>query len=380
MHLSHRMFSHRLSWDAAPNPLSEAVARRRAAGLPVLDLTESNPTRAGLDYPPDLLTPLADPRGLSYDPHPAGLLTAREAVSAYYAARGVPVYPSRILLTASTSDAYAWCFKLLCDPGDEVLIPRPSYPLFEFLAGLEAVRVTPYPLFYDHGWHIDTGALEAAITPRTRAIVTVNPNNPTGSFLKRHELDRLCDLARRHDLALISDEVFADYPLGAAADRVTTLARVAGPLVFVMSGLSKIAGLPQLKLGWIVANSAEASARLEWIADTYLPVATPVQLALPGLLAAGDGVQRQIRARTAANLARLREQFPPLEVEGGWYATIAVPRTRTEQEWTLALLDRGVLVQPGFFYDFPNEAYLVLSLLTPPEPFAAGLQALAGLA
>jgi aspartate/methionine/tyrosine aminotransferase len=367
------MYSHRLRWDAAPNPLAQALARRRAAGLPILDLTESNPTRAGFRYPAGLLAPLADPSALVYDPHPAGLPAAREAVAAAYAARGVPVEPSRVLLTASTSDAYAWCFKLLCDPGDEVLIPRPSYPLFEFLAGLESVRAVPYPLFYDYGWHVDTAALAAAIGPRTRAIVLVNPNNPTGSFVKRHECGRLLDLASAHSLALLSDEVFADYAFAPDPDRVATLASLPGPPVFVLSGLSKIAGLPQLKLGWIVANSLEALARLEWIADTYLPVGTPVQCALPRLLALGDEIRRQIRERTRANLAQLCGAFAPLAVEGGWYAILPAPRTRSEQEWTLALLDQGVLVQPGFFYDFPSEAYLVLSLLTPPGVFAAGL-------
>lgn len=368
------MFSSRFHWDHQTNRLTRLLTDKRRAGEPVLDLTESNPTRAGLDYPREILQAFDDPRMLSYDPAPAGSIEARAAVSRYYAARGYSVDAERILLTASTSEAYAYLFKLLANPGDNVLVPRPSYPLFEFLAGSEAVEVLHYPLVYDGAWSIDMVALEAAVTDRTRAIVLVNPNNPTGSFLKRDELAGL----QRLGLPLISDEVFSDYAFEADAARVSTLVDVRGSLAFSMSGLSKVAGLPQMKLGWIVCNDAATLEKLEWIADTYLSVSTPVQCAAGKLLAAGESVQRQIRERTAANLAYARtalvgSSLGILQVEGGWYITLRMPRTRTEEEWALDLLSRGVLVQPGFFYDFESEAFLVVSLLTPPAVFQEGI-------
>jgi alanine-synthesizing transaminase len=364
-----RVFASRLDWNLHTNRLSALLKTKRR----VLDLTESNPTRAGLEYPrEEILDALADPRALRYDPEPRGLLSAREAVAAYYG--NVPA--SRILLTASTSEAYAYLFKLLCDPGDEILSPRPSYPLFEFLAGLESVGVVQYPLRYDGVWHIDFDALERAITPRTRAIVVVNPNNPTGSFLKREEWSRLQKLG----LPILSDEVFSDYAFSRDDSRVQSLTNAPEALTFSMSGLSKIAGLPQLKLGWIVAGGPGHEAaldRLELIADTYLSVATPVQIALPRLLDASVAVREQILDRTRANLALLRRLTVPLHVEGGWYATLQVPRTRSEEDWAIALLDkRDVLVQPGFYFDFESEAFLVLSLLTPPEVFEEGLRRL----
>ena len=382
------MFSSRFHWDPRPNRLTQALAARRAAGAPVLDLTESNPTHAGLHYPGQIVRAFDDDGLLAYEPAPAGTPAARQAVSHYYAARGHAVPLERILLTASTSEAYAYLFKLLTNPGDEVLVPRPSYPLFEFLADMESVAVRTYPLEYHGGWNIALDAVERALTARTRAIVLVNPNNPTGSYVKRGELRALSALCAPRGVALISDEVFADYALGEDADRVATLVTpLAGAeecLAFSMSGLSKVAGLPQMKLGWMViggpaALRAEAWAKLEWIADTYLSVGTPVQCAAARLLAAGEEVQRQIRRRTAENLAVARGALAGspaniLAVEGGWYITLQVPRIRSEEEWTLALLERsGVLVQPGFFYDFETEAYLVISLLTAPEVFRDGL-------
>ncbi len=378
------MFSSRLNWDLRPNRISALLDSRRRAGAPILDLTESNPTHAGLSYPAsELLAALGDLRSLRYEPSPAGAAEAREAVSAYYAARGASVAPGRIVLTASTSEAYGWLFKLLADPGDEVLVPRPSYPLFEFLGHLESARMIEYPLVYDGDWRIDFSTLAAALTSRTRAIVVVNPNNPTGSFLKSAELDRLVALAAKHGLAIISDEVFADYTLAPDPDRVSTLAPVTGALAFSLSGLSKIAGLPQLKLGWIVVAGpdelrAAALSRLELIADTYLSVSAPAQCGAARLLEVGANVREQISARTRQNLEWLRAAVAGsaagvLKVEGGWYATLEVPRTRGEEEWALELLDRdAVLVQPGFFYDFEREAFLVVSLLTPPEVFREG--------
>lgn len=363
------MFSSRLDWNFQTNRLSALLKSKQH----VLDLTESNPTRAGFEYRrEEVLAALADPGALRYDPEPRGLLSAREAIANYYG--DVPA--SRILLTASTSEAYAYLFKLLCDPGDEILSPRPSYPLFEFLAGLESVRVVQYPLRYDGAWHFDFDALERAITPRTRAIVVVNPNNPTGSYLKREERAKL----ERFGIPILSDEVFSDYAFLPDDSRVRSLTSTAEVLTFSMSGLSKIAALPQMKLGWIVASGPGNEAaldRLELIADTYLSVATPVQIALPRLLEASVAVRSQITKRTQANLALLKSAARPMHVEGGWYAILQVPRTKSEEEWAIQLLDRrDVLVQPGFYFDFESEAFLVLSLLTPPDIFAEGLKRL----
>jgi len=382
------MFSSRFHWDLAPNRLTRVLSEKRKSGADVLDLTESNPTHAGFCYPGEILHALADARALVYEPQPCGLAEAREAVCRYYAADGHAVETEHLLLTASTSEAYAYLFKLLTDPGDEVLVPRPSYPLFEFLAAMESVRVVHYPLVYHGGWSIDCDALAAAVTPRTRAIVLVNPNNPTGSFLKRAEWEFIADLCAAHGLAVISDEVFADYAFGPDERRVTTVADFSRVLAFSMSGLSKIAGLPQMKLGWIAiagpaAARAEAKEKLELIADTYLSVSTPVQHAAASLLELGRGVQQQIAARTRANLEWLRNALGPaspaaiLAIEGGWYATMQVPRTRREEDWVIDLLQSDdVLVQPGFFYDFESEAFLVLSLLTPPETFREGCRRL----
>ena len=384
-------FSSRLHWDLRPNRLARALEAKRRTGGRVLDLTESNPTRAGLVYPSgEILGALGDERALVYEPMPAGLRAAREAVADYYTARAAAVEPFRIFLTSSTSESYGWLFKLLADPGDEVLVPRPSYPLFEFLAQMESVRVVQYPLIYHDGWSIDTEALTSAVTDRTRAIVLVNPNNPTGSFVKRCELEFLVALCADRDIALISDEVFADYSFGSDAERISTLTGVDGALTFCLSGLSKIAGLPQMKLGWIViggpsARCAEGTERLELIADTYLPVGTPVQHALRRLLRAAETVRQQISARVVGNLeclqATVGDHSPAqvLKVEGGWYATLRVPRTKSEEEWCLDLLEhQDVLVQPGFFYDFESEAFLVLSLLTESETFREGVRRLAG--
>lgn len=314
---------------------------------------------------------LADPRALRYQPLPQGLEWAREAVAAYYGGR---VSPERILLTSSTSEAYGYLFKLLTDPGDEVLVPRPSYPLFEFLAGMELVHVVQYPL-----GRFDEIARYAS--SRSRAVVVVNPNNPTGSFLKREDAALLIEFCRDRGLAIISDEVFSDYGFGHDAARVTSLAGVEDVLTFSLSGLSKVAGMPQMKLGWIVVSGpAElrhaAMERLELIADTYLSVSTPVQWAAPKLLELGRSVQQAIRERTAENLRLLGQScfLGRFEPEGGWYAVMEVPRTRSEEEWVLELLEYDdVLVQPGFFYDFDDEAYMVLSLLTPTDVFVEGL-------
>ena len=382
------MFSSRLDWAVGPNPLTRLLHAKRSAGAEVLDLTESNPTAAGLLYGSErVLAALADPRSLRYEPGPAGILAARSAVSEYYSNR-VPV--ERTLLTASSSEAYGFLFKLLANPGDEVLTPRPSYPLFDFLAALDSVRVVQYPLVYEGGWAIDFETLAARISPRTRAIVIVNPNNPTGSFLKKTELGQLVVLCRTHGLAIISDEVFSDYGFENDPARVPSLIEVEDVLTFSLSGLSKVSGLPQLKLGWIVTSGPEALRkqafdRLELIADTYLSVGTPVQWAAASLLASRLEIQSQILVRARANLALLRNKIGPgspwqvLAVEGGWYAVIQAPRIHSEEEWVLTLLaEDNVLVQPGFFFDFEKEAFLVLSLLTPSEMFGEGVQRILG--
>ncbi len=373
------MFSSRLRWDLRPNRIAVALASRTA---PVLDLTESNPTRAGLNYPEEIPAALADARSLQYEPAPAGLPAAREAVASAYAEAGISLASSRFILTSGSSESYAWLFKLLADPGDEVLIPRPSYPLFEFLAALESVRTVPYALSYYGAWALDVHEIERLITPRTRAVVVVNPNNPTGSFLKRHEYEALAALCSGRGLAVISDEVFAGYAFAPDPNRVICAAASDTVLAFSLGGLSKMAGLPQMKLGWIAAGGPEplrtqALERLELIADTYLSVGTPVQHAAPRLIQAGASVGRQIAARIQRNVGALRRRAGGacdlLNVEGGWYAILRVPRTRSEEEWALELLERdGVLVQPGYYYDFETEAYLVLSLLTAPDVFDEG--------
>ena len=372
------MFSSRLAWESTPNTISESLRARRAAGHEILDLTESNPTRAGFVFSSEeILAAFADTRNLLYAPDPLGLPEARAAVAAH---QGVEA--DRVVLASSTSESYSWLFKLLANPGDEVLVPRPSYPLFDFLAGLESVKTRHYPLSYHEGWWVRSDLLRPLITKRTRAILLVNPNNPTGSFIKDHELAQLAAIAQEHSLALISDEVFADYGFGSDPRRVTTIDGVEGVNTFCLGGLSKAALLPQMKLGWIVCGGpdrVQAMDRIELIADTYLSVGTPIQHAAPKLLETIPAIQNQVRSRTASNLALLSGRH--LHVEGGWYATIRMPRTRSEEQWALTLIeDAGVLVQPGYFYDFEEEAYLVLSLLTDPAVFAEGLNRILSIA
>jgi aspartate/methionine/tyrosine aminotransferase len=372
-------FSHRTSWATSTNRINQEANLRNSRGLLTLDGTLSNPTKAGLDYPPSLLTALTDRQGLQYEPEPLGVPAARAALARWYREQGRRCTEERVMLTASSSESYGYLFHLLADPGDDVLIPAPSYPLFSFLADLAGVRLKPYPLRYDGCWYLDPGEVEARLTERSRAILVVSPNNPTGSYLKSDEVRGLVGLAERHGLALISDEVFFEYPFG--APRGPSLSEQDGCLTFTLGGLSKLAALPQLKLGWILLNGPEAQvsaalSRLELIADTFLSVGTPVQLALPSLLEAAAQVRGQIRERTARNLAALQgglagSSGTVLQVEGGWYAAVQPPATRTEEEWALALLDRGLLVHPGHFFDFDREPYLVLSLLPHPRDFDA---------
>ncbi|MGC8792193.1 MAG: pyridoxal phosphate-dependent aminotransferase [Bryobacteraceae bacterium] len=382
-------FSSRLAWDIPPNPIWRALEERRRRGAPILDLTQSNPTKAGFAYPDAIRRALADPGALVYEPEPAGTRRAREAIVEWYGARGLALVPEQILLASGTSEAYAWLFKLLCDPGDQVLTPRPSYPLFEYLAGLESVRVATYSLRYDGHWWLDWNTLERAAVPRSRAVVIVQPNNPTGSFLAPAEIERLAAFCAQRGFVVISDEVFADYPL--EASEVPSLCAQKGAPCFVLGGLSKAVGLPQMKLSWIVVAGPEswraaALARLELIADTYLSVGTPVQQALPVMLGAGRQVRDQIHARVRGNYQWLRARLSRdlgitlLRADAGWYGILRVPRVRSEEQWCLELLERGVLVQPGYFYDFAEEAWLVVSLLAPPAELEAGIEELTALA
>jgi alanine-synthesizing transaminase len=374
------MISSRLPRNLEPNDVARAVAAKRRSGASIVDLTETNPTGAGLNYPGDLLQALANPRALEYEPQPLGLWSARAAVASDFRRRGVVISADRVALTSSTSEAYALLFKLLCDAGDTVLVPHPSYPLFEHLTRLESVNAVPYALEYHGSWRIDIESVKRAAGDRVRAILVVSPNNPTGSFLHRDDLAALSELAAAHGWAIIGDEVFADYPLDPAPSAAHVLpgARV---LTFSLGGLSKSAGLPQLKLGWIgfggpPARVDDALAAYEIIADTYLSVSTPVQAAAADLIAHGAAIRAQILARVRRNLDSLRNLaagYPAIDVmsvEGGWSAVLQVPQLRSEEALVLELLEKdGVLVHPGFFFDFAREAYLVVSLLIEPAKF-----------
>jgi alanine-synthesizing transaminase len=380
------MFSDRTNWKLTQNRLTEAFERARSSGARVLDLTISNPTRAGLHYDEkQILQSLASPQSLYYDPQPKGLPSARAAVAAYYQTQhGIQLDPEHLILTTSTSEGYSFVFRLLCNPGDELLVPKPSYPLFEFLADLQDVKLVPYPLIYDHGWQMDFPSLQKALTKRTRGVVVVHPNNPTGSYVHQDEQESLNRLCREHELALIADEVFLDY----APDRAPRQSFAANQdvLTFTLSGVSKITALPQMKVAWIVTSGPAAKvdpalARLEVIADTYLSMNAPIQWALPALLAQRKSIQQQLLDRVLGNLAELDRQLAAqktcqrLTVEGGWYAVLRVPVTQTDEELAIDLLRRkSVLVHPGHFYDFPSDGYLVLSLITPKAEFAEALQ------
>lgn len=372
--------SSRLPRESAPNALTQALTALRRAGTPYIDLTESNPTRAGIAYPDDLLRELSAPRALRYEPDPLGAASAREAVAADYARRGARIDPGQIVLSASTSEMYAWLFKLLCDAGQGVLVPRPSYPLFEHLTRLEGVRAESYRLEYHGRWEIDLASVAAA-PPGTRAVLLVSPNNPTGSFASAREIEALVRICRDRGWALIVDEVFADYLLDAAS-AVTDVAARAEVLTFSLGGASKSLGLPQVKLGWTLVGGpgAERSAALEGleiIADTFLSVGTPVQVAAADLLDRGAIVRAAIHARVRSNLAEARRtaaRHPScdlLPVEAGWSAVVRVPATRSEEHLVLELLaQERVLVHPGYFFDFEHEAFLVVSLLVPEMDFA----------
>ena len=377
------MFAKRTNWNLTPNRLSEALAAHRAVGKPLLDLTVSNPTECGFEYDGSaILKALSNAAALSYEPNPRGLESARRAVAGYYADRKEHVSVEDIFLTTSTSEAYSYVFRTLCDPGDEVLIPSPSYPLFDFLADIQDVRLVRYPLLYDHGWQIDFHALEQAITPRARGIIVVHPNNPTGHFAKQADIARLNSICSTRDMAIIADEVFLDFPL--EENRPASFAANRGAPTFTLSGLSKISGLPQMKAAWLIASGPqewkrEALARLEVIADTFLSVNTPVQLAIPKFLEQRHAFQEQVIRRARRNLAELDRQLASqkvcsrLAVEGGWYAVVRVPATRPTDDLAIELLKtKGISVHPGHFYELPAEGYLVVSLLIHESEFSRG--------
>jgi alanine-synthesizing transaminase len=398
------MFADRTNWNLSPNRLSETLAEYLAAGKRITDLSASNPTEAGFEYAGQaILQALCHEGALTYVPDPKGLLRGRQAVAEYYAERGDQVPVSDIILTTSTSEAYSFVFRTLCNPGDEVLVPAPSYPLFGFLADIHDVRLAQYSLLYDNGWQIDFHALEQAIHPRTRAIIVVNPNNPTGHFVKPDDVTRLNEICSTRGMAIIADEVFLDFAAGestvrrdtsryprnrSSAGKKPSLAVNGGALTFTMSGLSKISGLPQMKAAWLVTSGLEecktkAVERLEVIADTYLSMNTPVQLALRELLQQRHGFQKQVISRVRRNLAELDRQLAPkkscsrLEIEGGWYAVLRVPATRSDDDLAVELLkEKNIYVHPGHFYDFPKDGFLIVSLIMQERDFSEGIRLL----
>ena len=380
------MFSKRTDWKLTPNRFTEVQRELLKSGATILDLTLSNPTRAELSYEKnEILAALPNPLALDHDPQPKGLRSAREAVAAYYREQhATALNPENLTLTTSTSEGYSYIFRLLCNPRDEILVPKPSYPLFEFLADLQDVRLVPYLLIYDHGWQMDLQSLHKAASERTRAIVLVHPNNPTGSYVSDGERAALNDLCSQRKLALIVDEVFLDYALDGSPR--ATFAANQRALTFTLSGLSKISALPQMKLAWIAISGQQtqltaAQERLEIISDTFLSMNAPIQLAAPVLLAQRHSIQSQLLVRISANLQELDDQLNEqkicqrLAVEGGWYVVLRVPATQTDEDLVIEILrETSVLVHPGHFYDFAGEGYLVLSLITPPGTFRAGIQ------
>lgn len=384
-----RMFSQRTNWKLSPNKYTQALEKMRSSGERFFDLTISNPTQCGLHYDAKaILAAFQNAKSLSYEPAPKGLLEAREAVVGYYKEdHSVTIDPESLLLTTSTSEAYSYVFRLLCNPQDEILVPKPSYPLFDFLGDLQDVSLIPYALEYAHGWFVDFQSVLRAVTPRTRAVLLVHPNNPTGSYVQSEEMQRWNELCHERNLALIVDEVFLDYPLVADRSR-KTLAANQDSLTFTLSGLSKIAALPQMKMAWVATTGPEmlvrpALDRLEVIADTYLSLNSPTQWAFPALLEQRRSIQPQILDRIWTNWAHLKSVLTGktscelLNAEGGWYAVLHIPGDRSDEDLAIGLLQRAkVLVHPGHFYDFPSDGHLVVSLITPSVEFQRGSSSL----
>jgi len=382
------MFSQRTNWNLAPNRFTQAVELMRSSGTKILDLSASNPTESGLQYDAGaILAAFQNPGALCYDPQPKGLLAAREEVARYYLHdHGTTVDPESLFLTTSTSEAYSFVFRLLCNPHDEILVPKPSYPLFDFLADLQDVTLIPYTLEYAQGWLIDFHSVTRALTPRTRAILLVHPNNPTGSYLRAEEVQRLNEFCRERSLALIVDEVFLDYAFEGPAR--TTFGANHEVLTFTLSGLSKIAALPQMKVAWVATSGPDsltrpALDRLEVIADTYLSLSAPTQWAFPTLFEQRSSLQPQLLQRIRENRANLKKLLSSqsicelLHAEGGWYAVLRVPADRSDEDRAIDLLQKHhVLVHPGHFYDFPKDGFLVVSLITPTDIFREGISLL----
>ena len=376
------MFSSRTNWNMVPNQLTDLIAAKRLRGETIIDLTESNPTRCGISYPENIiLTALADKSSLLYQPEPRGLIAARKTIADYYRTLGVTIMPEHIMLTSSTSEAYSFLFKLLCDANDEIIVPQPSYPLFEYLSQLNDITLRHYYLAYDGEWHIDLESFQSAFTSNTRAIILVHPNNPTGSYLKQNEFKQVCSFAAEHQCAIIADEVFGPYNYSSDNNRVNILNSDISVLTFSLNGISKLLGLPQFKLSWIIVKgnsqqTDEALSRLDIIADTYLSVNTPTQVALPKLLEQSPSIGEQIRMRVQSNFQLLKKIFADSSVsvfntEGGWYAILQLPQYYSDDEWAIELLQQqNILVHPGHFFDMRHKSCIVLSLLSPFELFA----------
>ena len=383
------MFSKRFDYNIEENNLSKLLNEKKSAGVKILDLIESNPTNAGFDYnETGILNSIAKPESMKYVPNPKGLESAREAVSQYYREKSITINTDNIFLTSSTSEAYSFIFRLLTDPFDEVLIPRPSYPLFSFIAEMETVNIKYYNLIYSDNktWEIDFESINSQLTEKTKAIILVNPNNPTGNFVKLKEINLLLKICKANNIALICDEVFMDYILETERNSTFSLAGINYVLTFTLSGLSKICGLPQMKLSWIVVSGPdkeceEAKAKMEIITDTYLSVGTPIQLAASDLLIGKEFIQKQIKKRVLRNYDYLKTEserkdyFELLRTEGGWYSVLKIPNNINEDTLAFELLDKkNVYIHPGYFFDFNEEGYIVVSLLTPEEKFNKGIK------
>jgi aspartate/methionine/tyrosine aminotransferase len=381
------MFSQRTNWKLSQNKYTKALRELQASGEPFLDLTVSNPTQCGFRYDSQkILAAFQNPRALTYEPEAKGLLLAREEVARYYEEdHGVRIDPEEVLLTTSTSEAYSYVFRLLCNPHDEILVPKPSYPLFDFLGDLQDVALVPYSLEYAQGWFVDFHSLLRGLTPRTRAVLLVHPNNPTGSYVHEEEVERLNALCRERGLALIADEVFLDYRLGKKPQKSFVANKDA--LTFTLSGLSKIAALPQMKVAWVVTTGPDVLRqpsldRLEIIADTYLSLNAPTQWAFPALFAERRSLQPQVLERTRQNWNFLRSAVSKerscelLEAEGGWYGVIRVHKHRSGELAIELMRKTHILVHPGHFYDFASEEFLVMSLITPSSEFKRGISGL----
>jgi alanine-synthesizing transaminase len=385
--MSHSPFAKRTAWNLVSNDLSSILKEMKKQGAPLIDLTESNPTRCHFDYPPDVLAAFQTPANLAYHPDSKGMMKTREAIARYYRQKGENISAEQIVLTSSTSEGYSFIFRLMCNPGEKILFPKPSYPLFQFLVELNDLNIDFYPLTYQQTWDIHIDRLASVLTDDTRGIVLVNPNNPTGSFIKKNELQFLNNLCREKNLFLLSDEVFSDFSFVQKSDAVSCVGNK-DILTFTLGGLSKTLAMPQMKLSWIIVNGPqtivpETLARLEVIADTYLSVNTPVQNALPLWFEKREVLQESIKTRLKHNLTYLKNQVKHtkdvslLDVEGGWYAVCRLPKFKTEEEWVMDFLTKDYcIVHPGYFFDFEEDHCIVLSLLPEEQIFKEGISRL----